>query len=221
MIPGAEVRGVLAVGSLCASILVLGETLHRRFAVEPEWTRKLVHVLMGSTAAAFPWLLGEPRAVLVLCGIFGAILGGSLVWSGLPSVHGVGRHTGGVLWFVLGVAVVYLATQSRADLYVASILVLTFADPAAALVGRRYGAHRLRDGPDAKTIEGSLAFLLVAFVCLFAVLRVTGSLGATDSLGRALCIGALLAGIEAVSPAGSDNLTVPLGAFLLLRATDA
>lgn len=221
MIPGSELSAVLVVGSLCASILVLAETMHRVFAVEPEWTRKLVHVLMGLTAAAFPWFFGDPRSVLVICGVFGAILGGSLLRSGLPSVHGVGRRTGGVLWFGLGVAVVYLAAAGRPELYVISILVLTLADPAAAMVGRRYGTHRLRGGRDAKTIEGSLAFLLVAFGCLFVALSLTASPGGTESMVRALCIGALLAGIEAVSPAGSDNLTVPLGALLLLRATEA
>ncbi len=209
------------VGYLCASILVLAETLHHVFAVEPEWTRKLVHVLMGLTAAAFPWFFSDPRSVFVICGVFGAVLGGSLVRSGLASVHGVGRRTGGVLWFGLGVVVVYLAAEGRRDLYVTSILVLTLADPTAAMVGRRYGAHRFRVGRDAKTIEGSLAFLLVAFGCLFVALRLTGSLDATESIVRALCLGALLAGIEAVSPAGSDNVTVPLGALLLLRAAEA
>jgi phytol kinase len=220
MIPGAELSSVLRVSALCASILVLAETMHKGFAVEPEWTRKLVHVLMGLTAAAFPWLLGDPRSVLVICGVFGVILGLSLVSSGLTSVHGVGRRTGGVLWFSLGVAVVYVVAEDRPDLYAISVLVLTLADPAAAMVGRRYGAHRFRVGRDAKTIEGSLAFLMVAFGCLFIALRLTASLGATESIVRALWIGALLAGIEAVSPAGSDNLTVPLGALLLLRATE-
>lgn len=220
MIAGSELSAVLVVGSLCASILVLAETMHRAFAVEPEWTRKLVHVLMGLTAAAFPWFFGDPRSVLFVCGVFGAILGGSLLRSGLPSVHGVGRRTGGVLWFGLGVVVVYLAAEGRRDLYVISILILTLADPTAAMVGRRYGVHRFRVGRDAKTIEGSLAFLLVAFGCLLVALRLTASLGATESIVRALGIGALLAGIEAASPAGSDNLTVPLGALLLLRATE-
>lgn len=221
MIPGSELSAVLVVGSLCASILVLAETMHRVFAVEPEWTRKLVHVLMGLTAVAFPWFFGDPRSVLVICGVFGAVLGGSLLRSGLPSVHGVGRRTGGVLWFGLAVVVVFLFAEGRPHLYVTSILVLTLADPAAAMVGRRYGAHPFRIGRDTKTIEGSLAFLLVAVGCLLVALRLTASLGATESIVRALGIGALLAGIEAASPAGSDNVTVPLGAFLLLRAADA
>ena len=52
MIPATEHPAVLVVMALCTFILVLAQTLHRAFALEPEWTRKLAHVLMGLTAAA-------------------------------------------------------------------------------------------------------------------------------------------------------------------------
>jgi phytol kinase len=219
MIAGVEVSAVLVVGTLCAFILLLAETVHRVFRVEPEWTRKLVHVLMGLTASAFPWLFRSARSVLLVCAVFGAILGWSLVRSGLPAVHRVDRCTGGALWFPLAIAVVFVAADGRSDLYAIPMVVLTLADPAAAIVGRTYGAHRFRVGRDSKSFEGSLVFLLVASGCLFVALRVTTSLGSAELIARALGIGALLAGIEAVAPAGSDNFLVPVGAFLLLRAT--
>jgi dolichol kinase len=86
-------------------------------------------------------------------------------------------------------------------------------------VGRTYGAHRFRATRDAKSLEGSLAFLLVASGCLLVTLRLTTSLDSAELIVRALGVGALLAGIEAVAPAGSDNFLVPVAAFLLLRAT--
>lgn len=209
---------LLLVAALCASILVLAEVLHRLLRVEPEWTRKLVHVLMGLVAAAFPWLFGEPRSVLLLCAAFAAVLGGSLVTSRLRSVHGVRRRTAGALWFPVGVAIVFVAAGARSDLYVLAMLVLAFADPAAAVVGRAYGAHRFRAGDDAKSVEGSLAFLVVASTTLWIGLSVTTSLGVAALTFWAIGIGGLLAGIEAVAPAGSDNVLVPVGALLLLRA---
>jgi phytol kinase len=218
MIAGHEVSAVLVVAALCASILVLGETVRRVFAVKPEGTRKLVHVLMGLTASAFPWFFRDVRPVLLVCAVFAAVLGGSLMLSRLSSVHGVDRRTAGALWFPLGVAVVFVAAEGRTDLYVIPMVVLSLADPAAAIVGRTYGAHRFRAARDSKSLEGSLAFLLVASGCLFVTLRLTTPLG--PELGvRALGIGALLAGIEAVAPAGSDNVLVPVAALLLLRAT--
>lgn len=217
MIPTADQSALLAVTALCASILVLAETVHRAFRVEPEWTRKLVHVLMGLTASAFPWLFRDRRSVVLLCAVFAVILGASLARSGLPSLHHVDRRTAGAVWFPLGVAGVFVAAGERSDLYVIPILVLTLADPAAAVVGRAPGTHRLWLGHGAKTVEGTLAFFLVACVCLFVALRFTTSLHPVESLARAIGIAALLAVVELVSPAGSDNVLVPVAAFLLLR----
>jgi phytol kinase len=215
-----EGGAVLGVSAACASVLVLGETLHRVFGVEPERTRKLVHVLMGLVATSFPWVFGDPRPVVLVCSVFAAILGASLLSSRLPSVHQVDRRTAGALWFPLAVAAVFVGARGRPELYATSMLVLTFADPAAALVGRTCGAHRYRSGRDAKSVEGSLAFLAVASAILFVALDLTTPLGTTASLGWALTIGILLAGVEAVAPAGSDNILVPAGALLLLRAAD-
>lgn len=221
MIGGSEGWAVLGVSVACALVLVLGETLHRVFAVAPEWTRKLVHVLMGLVASAFPWVFGDPRSVVLVCAAFAALLGGTLLISGLPSVHQVDRRTAGTVWFPLAVAVVFVGALGRPALYVTSILVLTLADPAAAVVGRAYGANRLGAGRDAKSLEGSLAFLAVASAVLAVALALTTPLSGAAALAWGLAIGIVLAGVEAVAPAGSDNVLVPVGALLCLRAADS
>jgi phytol kinase len=221
MIASADHGPVLVVMALCASILVLGETVRRAFAVESEWTRKLVHVLMGLTASAFPWLFRDGRSVVLLCALFAVVLGVSLAFSGLPSIHRVDRRTAGALWFPLGVASVFVAAGGRSDLYVMAMVVLTFADPAAAVAGRARGTHRLRLGGGAKTLEGSLAFFLVASECLIVALSLTTPLHPAESVVRAVAIAALLTAVELVSPAGSDNFLVPMAAFLLLERSHA
>jgi dolichol kinase len=218
MIPATEPGAVLLVAVVCASILVLAEVLHRAFALEPEWTRKLAHVLMGLTAAAFPWLFREPRSVLLLCALFAGVLGASRALSGLPSIHRVGRRTEGALWFPVAVAWVFLAARGRVDLYVPPMLLLALADPAAAVVGRGRHTHRVRAGHP-KTVEGSLAFFLVACECLLVASSLTMPLPASDLFACAVAIAGVLTAVEVVSPAGSDNFLVPVVAFLLLRAT--
>ena len=221
MISPADHGAVLAVTAVCASILVLAETVRRAFAVESEWTRKLVHVLMGLTASAFPWLFRDGGSVVLLCALFAVVVGASLAFSGLPSIHRVDRRTAGALWFPLGVAWVFLAAHGRSDLYVMAIVVLTFADPAAAMVGRARGTHRLPVGDGAKTLEGSLAFFLVASECLIVAVSLTTPLHPADSVVRAVAIAALLTTVELVSPAGSDNFLVPVAGFLLLERAHA
>ena len=221
MISSADHGAALAVMALCACILVLAETVRRAFAVESEWTRKLVHVLMGLTASAFPWLFRDGRSVVLVCALLAVVLGVSFAFSALPSIHRVDRRTAGALWFPLGVAWVFVAAGGRADLYAMAMLVLTLADPAAALVGRGRGTHRLRLGDGTKTLEGSLAFFLVAAECLLVALSLTAPLHPAESFVRATGIAALLTVVELLSPAGSDNFLVPVAAFLLLERSHA
>jgi dolichol kinase len=98
------------------------------------------------------------------------------------------------------------------------MLVLALADPAAAAVGRGRGTHRLQAGRP-KTIEGSLAFFVVACECLLVGLGLTLPLRLGALVASAIAIAAALTAVELVSPAGSDNFLVPVVAFLLLRAT--
>jgi phytol kinase len=219
MTSSADHFAMFVVMALCASILVLAESLHRTFAVEPEWTRKLVHVLMGLTASAFPWLFHDPRSVVLICALFALILGASRALSQLPSVHRVDRRTAGALWFPLAVAWVFVASGGRPELFVIPMLVLTLADTAAAVVGRAPRAHLLPVGMGKKTVEGSLAFFLVSCECLLVGLALTAALQPVELVVRAVGIAAVLTAVELVSPAGSDNLFVPLAAFILLRAS--
>ena len=111
----------------------------------------------------------------------------------------------------------YLACASAAALFafsptVAALALLFHAwgDPAAAIVGSRFGRVRLPHlgpgRPQSKTLEGSLAFFAVALV-VSAVLRTSG---AFDVFWPA-AVGALAAAaVELLRLPVDDNVTVPL-----------
>ncbi len=63
-------------------------------------------------------------------------------------------------WYVLGILLTLLLFPRQQAL--GGILVLALADPAAAFAGRHWGKRRLGAG----TVEGSLAFVGVAFLVL-------------------------------------------------------
>jgi dolichol kinase len=215
-VTAADLGALLVVSAVCAVVLAVGEIV-RRLEVEAEWTRKLAHVLTGLVASTFAWVFESAWPVLAVCAAFAAVLGASSRAGWLPSIHRVRRRTAGAVWFPLGVASVFLAARGRADLYAGAVLVLALADPAAAIVGRTWGAHRLRAERDAKSVEGALAFLAVAAACLFVVLHAGGHFGLAASAGWALALGGVLAAVEALAPNGSDNFFVPVAALLLLR----
>ncbi|MBD3298397.1 MAG: phosphatidate cytidylyltransferase [candidate division Zixibacteria bacterium] len=76
---------------------------------------------------------------------------------------------------------------------------IILGDTAAALVGRRWGRHRIRNG---RTVEGSLAFLVAATLGGIAVPNLPLSIALPGAL-----IGTV---VEAVTRRVDDNLSVPI-----------
>jgi dolichol kinase len=70
------------------------------------------------------------------------------------------RKVASSTWYVLGVILALLLFPRQEAL--AGILVLALADPAAGLVGRRWGRRPFGAG----TLEGTAAFVVVAFVAI-------------------------------------------------------
>ena len=97
-----------------------------------------------------------------------------------------------------------------------AIAVLGLADPAAAVIGRRFGKHRLIHG---RSLEGTITFVIVGFVAAFSVglLHLAPPAAAVGALGASL-LGALA---ELTSRRIDDNLSIPLasaaGAWALLQ----
>ncbi|MGD2069865.1 MAG: hypothetical protein PVI57_14435, partial [Gemmatimonadota bacterium] len=109
-------------------------------------------------------------------------------------------------WYVLAAVLAY--GLFPIPVAVTSILVLALADPAASLVGRAWGRHKVGKG----SVEGALAFFAVASV----VILLSPSPG-PESWPWALGVAALVAAVE-VTPFGlDDNLTVPLATGAALQ----
>jgi phytol kinase len=90
----------------------------------------------------------------------------------------------------------------------AGIAALAYGDPAAALVGSRWGQRRYTRWAHGRTVEGSLAFLLAAGVA--TALVAAACPGGPPPVRAGVGCGVAGAIAEALSPAGVDNLTIPL-----------
>jgi len=101
----------------------------------------------------------------------------------------------------------------------AAIILMAWADGLADPVGRRYGAHKYRIAGSTKSVEGSLGFFLVGFLAVAATLTFFGAFMSLPTGFNiaifSLAIAAIGTLIEAVSPSGTDNLTVPILSFVL------
>ncbi|MDR1393658.1 MAG: hypothetical protein LBJ62_06800 [Bifidobacteriaceae bacterium] len=228
------------------ALAVVGAEWFARARHLPEFAaRKVLHCAAACLVAAGGWWLGQsPYTVVGL--VFGVAMAASrFAPPGLIATLGdLRRSSWGEVAFPLGVAGAAWLAPDRAG-FVAAVMVLGAADTAAAVVGRVWSARARcrptspspplsaaspagipddvgqsdpgsrRIGPGrvwrcltgGKTAVGSLAFGVVASVILVFF--------------RDLPVGIVLAlvatTVEAVSPRGLDNLTVPLSLVLAWR----
>jgi len=217
----AEFYGMLMIALSLAVFISLVETLTRHTAIPPEWSRKLVHLGGGLGCLLFPLVLNHALTVLLLAVVFSGGLWMAEQRGWLQCLCRVKRQSRGSVYYPFAIAALFWLTRGYYGLYMSAVLVLTVADTAAALVGSRFGRVRYRTGgvAECKSLEGSAAFWILAFLAVF--LPLTGSAGEAglwQALLSAFLAATLLTMVEAVSVGGRDNLYVPLlAAFLLLK----
>jgi phytol kinase len=209
-----------------ASTLWALALLGRRGGWAPELRRKAAHVALGLGCCAFPWLFASPAPVWALAAL--ATAGLALLRARTArattlgsALHGVDRRSCGELVFPLAVALVFHASDGRWELCLPPLLVLTLADTAGALVGRRLGRHPLRmEGAQRKSLEGSLAVFAVAAPCVALPLALGAGWAWPLALAAALLVAGLAALVEGVAIEGLDNLFLPLLAYAVLARAE-
>ncbi|CAH1771438.1 14921_t:CDS:2, partial [Entrophospora sp. SA101] len=108
--------------------------------------------------------------------------------------------------------------RGREYIAIAGIMAMTFGDAFASIIGKRYGKryyHVVTARSERRTIEGSLAnFVTTAIAILFfwSIMSPPTLLNSTWNYITGALIGATASTLlEAISPMGTDNISVPLG----------
>lgn len=204
---------------LCFFLLVIGcsEMLIRRGSLSPESARKAIHLSGGLGCILFPFLITSWVTVLILASGFALILYTGESFKLLKSLSAVERSSHGALLFPVSILLLFVIAGDRLWLYLSALLVLVLADTAAALAGTRFGRVFYQTAPqERKSLEGTLAFFLAGLLAVFLPLWCLSDIPVLTCLLTALLMALLLAGLEAVSIGGTDNLFVPIGALYLL-----
>ena len=206
---------LLLVWGWLAALLVLAEWLKRTTNLEGEVLRKVVHIGAGNVIIP-AWWLHIPAWISISAAV---IASGVAILSYqvpiLPSVNSIGRHSWGTFFYAVSIGLLVAIFWPLHQPYYAAIgiLVMTWGDGLAALVGQRFGHHAYCLWDMKKSWEGSLAMAIVSIVISGCILSIV-----QDSLGLswviALAIALVATGLEAFSKFGIDNLTVPLGSAL-------
>lgn len=188
-----------------------------RFAnKDPEIIRKIVHIGTGNVILLAWWL--DIPAIL---GITASIVASAVTLLSyrfpiLPGINSVGRKSFGTFFYAvsIGILIACFWTQQQPQYAVLGILIMTWGDGLAALVGQRIGQHKYKVFGRQKSWEGSLTMTVVSFLVTSLILvNVQGNLWQTWLISLAVAL--VATGLEVVSFLGIDNLTVPLGSAAL------
>lgn len=181
-----------------------------RHGLPAETTRRLVHIAGAGTTALFPFYLHLDE-VVALAVVFTLFLVWTRVRGSLASVHAVARPTAGAILFPVGLVLAAVTVWSHPAAFSFAALMLALPDPAAAVVGGRFGSLRWQVPGGQKSVLGSLTFFAVAFAVgtIFALAAGNGSILAVAAAA------AVLTGVEAALGYGLDNLFIPVLAGLV------
>jgi phytol kinase len=190
---------------LCAAIV------NRLNPDRNELVRKVVHIGTGNIIL-IAWWLNIPMWIGIAASVFFsgvALL--SYYFPILPNINSIGRKSFGTFFYAvsIGVLVAWFWTLGRPEFAAIGILVMTWGDGFAALIGQRFGKHHYRLWDMKKSWEGSSTMAAMSFaVCALILLGTIGNVWQIWCVS--VVVGLCAAGLEAFSKFGIDNLTVPI-----------
>jgi len=202
----------LALTILTVFLILLGSELWwRRHIPHSEFSRKFVHITVGSFVAFWPFFLSWNQIRLLSLG-FLIVIGLSKYFHVFRAIHSVQRPTLGELYFAAAVGLLTYVTQNE-WVYMAALLQMSLADGFAAVTGVRFGKQSYLMFSHRKTLIGSLTFFIISVAILVSYTHL-----ASVHLDPAFIAmaAALATVIENFAVAGLDNLLVPLVVAALL-----
>jgi len=190
----------------------VNELLWRKKNTHGEFSRKFVHLSVGSFVAFWPFFLSW-RDIKLLAVLMFFVVIASKYLKIFQAIHSVQRATWGEASFALSLLVIALITNNK-WIYATAILQMSLSDGMAALVGVRYGKkYSYLIFNHTKSIIGTLTFFIVSFAILLGYSHFSG-----DHLSFVfITLTSLIASaLENIAVFGLDNIVVPLVIAILL-----
>jgi dolichol kinase len=204
---------LLAVAIAFSAFFAAVELVARRWQLDREVTRKLVHLSAGLAAAGLPLVL-DFHQIAALGLVFALAMAASQRLDLLSSIHGVRRSTWGEVCFPLAIGLTALLFPHPL-VFAYAIATMAVSDVAAWAAGRRFGRSRLPLPRSSKTYAGSAAFF-AATVVIGAVLLPALGHGVFPAVLLCAPVALVATAVEGLSGRGLDNLLVsPVTAGLL------
>jgi phytol kinase len=207
---------ILSFGFVFAA-LGCAEGLRRAGGFRADFTRKFVHITVGmwsvGTVLLFEnqWFAVIPPAIFVILNYI------SYRQDTFKAIESDDKSNLGTVYFPVAFCLIILAFWPYPALVVAALMPLTWGDAMAAILGKQYGQIKYQVLGYTRSVEGSVSMFLFSLVSTFLALWLLPSpTSGWENLGIALVVALVATLVEAVSPWGLDNLTIPASSGLVL-----
>ena len=214
-----HLNGIVAVCTWMATVLGSALLARRLLPDQRELSRKLVHIGTGAVIPiawwfAIPAVLAIPFAVTVT--LMTAI---NHQWRFVPAVEDVDRNSYGTIAYGIAITtLLVLFWPERADAVCSGVMVMAIGDGLAGLIGRAVSSPRWQLMGQTKSLAGTCTMAAASLTVLFSVTVCTGIPLPWSNL---VVLAAVATALEQLSPAGIDNLTVPLATGLIWASSSS
>ena len=191
-----------------AVVLATAVLARRQWPDQRELSRKIVHIGTGAVVPLAWWFAIPAAIALPFAAIVTLATAINQQWRLIPAVEDVDRDSYGTTAYGVSITTLLLLFwEQQPEAVCAGVLVMACGDGLAGLVGRSVASPRWSVLGQTKSLVGTTTMLAVSFGVLLALAATTGPVvhGST-----ALLLAAVATGLEQISPAGIDNLSVPL-----------
>jgi phytol kinase len=230
-----DVIGLIASYIYAFGLLFIVEAIGKRLKWRQAFTRKIIHIgagmwVWGILALFDTWTIGIiPFATFIALNY---VFYRFQMFKAMDAVD----SSPGTVYFAISITILFAllwrtgGALDRVPIAAAAVMAMTWGDGLASIVGQRYGKRPYTTFGHKRSREGSVAMALGAFVAiLLTLLWLPGSALSPNStvlpFGGILLLAVIGTTVattaEAFSPAGTDNLSVPLLTGLVLFLVSA
>lgn len=199
-----------------AAVLGVAELIRSRLDLKKDFTRKFVHVFVGTYIVPTFYLFDSlymaliPPVTFIIINVLSYRF---KIFKAMEEEDGVNL---GTMLFPISFCIVMIVFWNAGHPYKAAammgILVMAWGDAAASIVGRNFGTHHYHFFREKKSFEGSIAMFVASYIAMILVLTVWENpwMDFTQKVITAATVAVFGTFLEAISVRGTDNLIVPV-----------
>ena len=203
-------------------LIIISESARSYLRWKPESTRKLVHVIVGILVSICPFIFKSKFPPIALAVIFIIINAIALKNKTFKGMHSTDRVSYGTVYFPFAFLMLAIFWWEKPITLVLSILIMTFSDTIAAIIGERTTHPRqFKLWVDIKSIEGCIGMFLSSFMIIYIgtdlfawLFEAAFFIPLPILIGVSGFVAMLVTLSESNSSRGSDNFSVPIIAAL-------